>query len=69
MGVVASNVQLSSTLLTNASRAHSCSSPPLFCQPSTELKRLLETAFTAQQEALVAHWGKDTEEAGKIDRC
>eukprot|EP00752_Nemacystus_decipiens_P009402 g8405.t1 len=35
---------------------------------SEELKSLLETAFKAQKEALVAHWGENMEEAGKIDR-
>eukprot|EP00903_Cladosiphon_okamuranus_P011057 g10438.t2 len=35
---------------------------------SKELKGLLEKAFKAQKEALVAYWGENADEAGKIDR-
>lgn len=42
--------------------------PPVVCQSSEELKTLLETAFKAQREALVAHRGENSDEEGKIDR-
>lgn len=40
----------------------------LLLQSSEELKGLLERALMKQKEALVAHWGENVDEEGKIDR-
>ena len=37
-------------------------------QTSEELKGLLETALAKQKEALIAHWGQNVDEEGRIDR-
>jgi len=36
-------------------------------QSSEELKGLLETALANQKEALIAHWGGNVDEEGRID--
>lgn len=65
-----STVASKSALRTSCTRV-TCtvlSLPSVVCQTSAELKALLEKAFTAQKEALVAHWGGNADEEGKIDR-
>lgn len=66
MAVVASNTRLHVSCMRVTCTTWSL--PHLVCQTSQELKELLEVAFTAQKEALVAHWGANADEAGKIDR-